>query len=190
MKKRDYQGNDQKALKQVSDILYTDQEFEKEFYYLNKACNKIFINFLEIKSVYNIYHLSFLFKSAFHKHFKTGYAILPHISTISTFLVTLPSPILVFQSMARSNSSNSSFVFRNWNYATAAITLVLSKMPDSVNSVESYCLNMGCKATLVYCFWLIHQLLEQKMSKIASLLKIMSIESFHHNSDKYMIIPL
>lgn len=70
------------------------------------------------------------------------------------------------------------------------MTLVPSVIRDYTSPAKSCCFDTGCGVTLVDYFWLAQQLLNQKISKMAVLLKVRRIGSTKHNSDDFVSVPL
>lgn len=58
----------------VLDVSYTKKKLdERDIFYITEEPNNIFVNFFDIELKYKKCKLTFLFKSLFHKYFKSNY---------------------------------------------------------------------------------------------------------------------
>lgn len=144
---------------------------------------------MEIESLCQCCGQSFLSRSALNKHLKAKCVLVQYLVNV-TSLSQLSSPIPVFQSKAIFETSGSGFVFCGWSYATAAVTLVPSAIPDHTSPAKSCFLDTGCGVTLVDRSWVAQQLPNQKISKIAIPLKVRGIDSAKHNSNEFVSVSL
>lgn len=174
---------------EVLEVLYGGQELDEDGrYYTDQADNEVFVGFLGIESLCQRCGQGFPSRSALHKHLKAECVLVQDLINAAS-LAQLSSPIPVLQSKAIFEACFG-FAFRSWSYATAALTLVPSAIPDHATPDESCFLDTGCGVTLVDRSWLTQRLPNQKISKMTIPLKVRGIGSAKHDSDEFVSVPL
>lgn len=175
---------------EVLEVLYGGQELDKDGrYYTDQADDEVFVGFLGIESLCQRCGQGFPSRSTLHKDLKAK-CVPVQDSLNATSPAQQSSPIPVLQSKATFEAGSSGFAFRGWSYATAAVTLVPSAIPDHATPDESCCLDTGCGVTLVDRSWLTQRLPNQKISKMAVPLKVRGIGSAKHDSDEFVSVLL
>ena len=84
----------------------------------------------------------------------------------------------------------SGLAFREWTYATAAVTLVPQVMPLDSDPSATACLDTGCGVTLVDKDWLLRQLPDQKIKEMSTPLRVREIGASKHESAQFAELSL
>ena len=89
---------------------------------------------------------------------------------------------LIVPSTASNEGMGAGLGFRSWNYAQAAVRLA----PHLENVLV--CLDSGCGASLIDRAWLLEQLPDVPICKMATSLRVKGIGSASHDTDEYITI--
>ena len=193
-----------------------EEQFEEEPTYWNEQ----FAGFTAIESFCKHCNELFPSRNRLHKHLKKGCKTTTKSSTTkaeepkssapptpepvdssptpappSVDPISPPTPIApkIVESTASKSDFGLGFGFRGWNFAMTSVSLLKDTFMDptsEASATQTGCIDTGCGPTLVDKEWLLENVPDVKIEKMATPLKVRGIGASRHQTDEYVTHPL
>ena len=106
-----------------------------------------------------------------------------------------PTPITprIVESTASRSNLGLGFGFRGWNFAITAVSLLQNIFMDPTSEAsakQTGCIDTGCGPTLIDKEWLLDNVPDVKIERMATPLNVRGIGTSRHQTDEYITHPL